>query len=88
MAKRLKEVGRLPFVCVQSLADMASGRYREVHTPVHQQDSPLPHRLSPKVDGRCVSLNGRCVSFTGSQALQAGPLTALGDVPRTGVWLI
>ena len=30
----------------------------------------------------------RCVSFNGSQALQAGLLTALGDVPRKGVWLI
>ena len=29
---------------------------------------------------RCVSFNGSL--FNGSQALQAGPLTALGDVPR------
>ena len=28
-----------------------------------------------------VSLDGRCVSFNGGW-------TALGDVPRTGVWLI
>ena len=35
-----------------------------------------------------VSLDGRCVSFNGSQALQAGPLTTLGDVPRKEVWLI
>ena len=27
-------------------------------------------------------------SFNGSQALQAGLLTALGDLPRKGVWLI